>query len=233
MRMRAVSVVWGCSVALLDVAMALSPSAELLAAARAAPLYVTSGGAELERLASAAEISSPAPSWPRDADALCGRWRLLATTETRSAGPLLPRIASGPPAVGDVSVSQRIAVDRGRLRCEEYLTVVRPDGSLLSAWTLLPPGGRSTLTTRQRARVVEAEPLRLAVSVDALEIDADRGPGTTPSMLAPALPIVLPVAPSTFDVTYLDERIRVSRDAPRFGGQQTLRIYEREDEPPA
>ena len=112
--MRAVSVVWGCSVALLDVAMALSPSAELLAAARAAPLYVTSGGAELERLASAAENSSPAPSWPRDADALCGRWRLLATTETRSAGPLLPRIASGPPAVGDVSVSQRIAVDRGR-----------------------------------------------------------------------------------------------------------------------
>ena len=136
--------------------------------------------------------------------------------------------------MGDVIVSQRITADRGRLRCDECLTIVRPDDSLLSAWTLLPPGGRSTLTTRQRARVlVEVEPLRLAVSVDGLDVDADRGPGTAPSMLAPTLPIVLPVVPLTFDVTYLDAQIRVSRDAPRFGRRRALRIYEREDEPPA
>ena len=126
--------------------------------------------------------------------------------------------------MGAVCVTQRLSRngDGGggasdRLRCDDGITIVRPDGSVLSAWTLLPAGGRSTLTLRRRATVALREPLRVATSLEALVVDADRGPGTAASMVGPALPVPPVTGGSAVDITYLDDELRVCRDVRLFG----------------
>ena len=67
-------------------AHATDPVRTLLAHARAAPTWVTSVADTyaLKQHVDAVE----AMAWPRDADLLCGRWELLATTQARGAGLL-------------------------------------------------------------------------------------------------------------------------------------------------
>ena len=74
---------------------ATDPVRTLLTHARVAPTWVTSVADTyaLERRVDAVE----AMEWQRDADLLCGRWELLATTQARGAGPA-PSDAEGPDA---------------------------------------------------------------------------------------------------------------------------------------
>ena len=86
---------------------ATDPVRTLLAHARAAPTWITSiaDTYALKQHVDAVE----AMAWPRDADLLCGRWELLATTQARGAGLL--RAMRRDPALGRVDVYQDIRRD--------------------------------------------------------------------------------------------------------------------------
>ena len=86
---------------------ATDPVRTLLTHARAAPTWITSiaDTYALERRVDAVE----AMAWSRDADLLCGRWELLATTQARGAGLL--RAMRRDPALGRVDVYQDIRRD--------------------------------------------------------------------------------------------------------------------------
>ena len=77
-------------------------TARLLATARGTPLFATSAqdARTLDSLvaeATAAPAYSP-PAWPRDAEMLCGNWRLITTTNGRTGGPVLPLMDAQPDA---------------------------------------------------------------------------------------------------------------------------------------
>ena len=137
-------------------------------------MYVTAAAdrEELFALAEAAEAEALAlgttPQWPRDASALCQRWRLIATT--RTAGSELLQQMARQPALGTFRVSQnwKERETDGALRCDNVVSIGRPNGGLLSAWTLLQAGGQSSLTLQHKAKVLQdgtagQQPLRIAI----------------------------------------------------------------------
>ena len=208
----------------------------------------------IESLAADAEQAAAAagalPRWPECAPALCGSWQLVATTRTRG-GEVLQQMGKQP-ALGTFRVTQRLFQPEGQdtLRCSNVVTVGRPNDGLLSAWTLLPKGAQSSLKLLHSARVVAAgEPLKLCIELDGLIVDGNRAAGAAvepivamnlpPILLPPSVPVPpLPPPPplpgpiataldeaGTFEVTFLDESVRISR-AP--GG--VLRVFARVDE---
>jgi hypothetical protein len=145
----------------------------------------------------------------------------------------------------------RDAADPTKLRCENTVTIGRPSNSLLSAWTFLAVGGVSSLILRNRAEVVQSsQPLRIELELDGVTLDGNRKPedapeeilsllsagpgnfalrGTLPwggigelKLLAPPLPRALLGEVGVVEVVYLDENMRVTRDA-----DEVLRVFER------
>jgi len=164
----------------------------------------------LERRVDAVE----AMEWQRDADLLCGRWELLATTQARGAGLL--RAMRRDPTLGRVDVYQDIRRD-GVWRLDNIITIRRDDDGWRSAWTLLSPGTRSSLVLRHAATV---EGMRVRASLDGIEVDGTRV-GEAPQTIA-ALPLPgISGEAGAFDNTYVDGALRIARSA------NALRVFER------
>jgi len=122
-----------------------------------------------------------------------------------------------PDTLGAVSVRQRLSKDTSGLRCDNSLTVERPTDGLLSAWTLLPVGGQSSLNLQHSAQVLSETPLRLGITFDRFSLDGNRRAGDEPEEIV-SLPVLsLPGLGSsvtdegTFEVIYLDDSLRVTR----------------------
>ena len=159
---------------------ATDPVNALLTHARAAPTWVTSiaDTYALERRADAVE----AMEWQRDADLLCGRWELLATTQARGAGLL--RAMRRDPTLGRVDVYQDIRRGDKGLRLDNIITISRDEDGWRSAWTLLSPNTRSSLVLKHAATV---EGRRVRAALDGVEVDGTRV-GEAPQTIA-ALPL--------------------------------------------
>eukprot|EP00908_Phaeocystis_cordata_P008082 Transcript_18750.p1 GENE.Transcript_18750~~Transcript_18750.p1 ORF type:complete len:267 (-),score=74.54 Transcript_18750:302-1060(-) len=226
----------------------------LLNRATELPVYVTKDAdrAELLSLAAAAETeardSGASPEWPRDSELLCQEWRLIATTRTAGSDALQQMAKQ--PALGTFRVAQNWKERDGTLRCDNVVSIGRPNDGLLSAWTLLPAGGQSSLKLLHKARVVsEGQPLRITIELDAVVLDGNRKAGEPvepilqlplPPRLAPGLPPppALPVPglaaaveeAGTFEVTLLDEQLRVvrGRTPGGAGGGEVLRVFARD-----
>ena len=194
---------------------ATDPVRTLLAHARAAPTWITSiaDTYALERRVDAVE----AMEWPRDADLLCGRWELLATTQARGAGLL--RAMRRDPALGRVDVYQDIRRDNDNdaLRLDNVITIRRDDDGWRSAWTLLAPKTRSSLVLKHAATV---DGLRIRARLDGVEVDGTRV-GEAPQTIA-ALPLPgITGEAGAFDTTYVDDVLRIARSS------DALRVFER------
>ena len=222
-------------------------------------MYVTAAAdrEELFALAEAAEAEALAlgttPQWPRDASALCQRWRLIATT--RTAGSELLQQMARQPALGTFCVAQnwKERETDGALRCDNVVSIGRPNGGLLSAWTLLQAGGQSSLTLQHKAKVLQdgtagQQPLRIAIELDAVVLGGNRQAGEPeepilqlpfPPALLPGQPPLpaLPVPPGlaaaleevgTVEVTVLDEQLRVVRGV-AGARADVLRVFARDD----
>lgn len=223
--------------------------------------YVTTAAERAELMAMVDKVEAEAraagrcPQWPRDADALCqGSWRLVATT--RTVGSELLQQMAEQPALGTFRIRQNWKQREGELRCDNVITIGRPNNGLLSAWTLLPAGGESSLTLQHKATVVvdgrEADfsldaPLRLSIELDAVVLDGNRRAGEAVETIV-ALPVPprfpgVPPPPSlptglaqavadagTFTVTYLDDGLRIVRGVTvDSDGQRPLRIFARDN----
>ena len=192
---------------------ATDPVRTLLTHARAAPTWVTSVADTyaLERRVDAVE----AMEWPRDADLLCGRWELLATTQARGAGLL--RAMRRDPTLGRVDVFQDIRRN-GDWRLDNIITISRDDDGWRSAWTLLAPKTRSSLVLRHAATV---EGMRVRASLEGIEVDGTRV-GEAPQTIA-ALPLPgIAGEAGAFDNTYVDGALRIARSS-----GDVLRVFER------
>lgn len=240
-------------------ALGLPASRALLSRATELPVYITAAAdrQELFALAEAAEAEALAfgttPQWPRDASALCQRWRLIATTKT--AGSELLQQMARQPALGTFRVAQNWKEREadGALRCDNVISVGRPNGGLLSAWTLLQAGGQSSLTLQHKAKVLQdgtaaQQPLRIAIELDAVVLGGNRQAGEPeepilqlpfPPALLPGLPPPpsLPMIPGlaaaleevgTVEVTVLDEQLRVVRGV-AGARADVLRVFIRDD----
>ena len=193
---------------------ATDPVRTLLTHARVAPTWVTSVADTyaLERRVDAVE----AMEWPRDADLLCGRWELLATTQARGAGLL--RAMRRDPTLGRVDVYQDIRYDNDALRLDNVITVSRDDDGWRSAWTLLAPKTRSSLVLKHAATV---DGLRIRARLDGIEVDGTRV-GEAPQTIA-ALPLPgITGEAGVFDTTYVDGALRIARSS-----GDVLRVFER------
>ena len=244
----------------VDTTVRSSPASRaLLLRATELPVYVTAAAdrEELFALAEAAEAEALAlgttPQWPRDASALCQRWRLIATT--RTAGSELLQQMARQPALGTFRVAQNWEEREpdGNLRCDNVVSIGRPNGGLLSAWTLLQAGGQSSLTLQHKAKVLQdgtagQQPLRIAIELDAVVLGGNRQAGEPeepilqlpfPPALLPGLPPppALPVPPGlaaaleevgTVEVTVLDEQLRVVRGV-AGARADVLRVFARDD----
>ena len=244
----------------VDTTVRSSPASRaLLLRATELPVYVTAAAdrEELFALAEAAEAEALAlgttPQWPRDASALCQRWRLIATT--RTAGSELLQQMARQPALGTFRVAQnwKEREPDGALRCDNVVSIGRPNGGLLSAWTLLQAGGQSSLTLQHKAKVLQdgtagQQPLRIAIELDAVVLGGNRQAGEPeepilqlpfPPALLPGLPPppALPVPPGlasaleevgTVEVTVLDEQLRVVRGV-AGARADVLRVFARDD----
>ena len=189
---------------------ATDPVRTLLTHARAAPTWVTSVADTyaLERRVDAVE----AMEWSRDADLLCGRWELLATTQARGAGLL--RAMRRDPTLGRVDVFQDIRP----VRLDNIITIRRDDDGWRSAWTLLAPNTRSSLVLRHAATV---EGMRVRASLEGIEVDGTRV-GEAPQTIA-ALPLPgIASEAGVFDMTYVDGALRIARSS-----GDVLRVFER------
>ena len=198
---------------LLACAHATDPVRTLLTHARAAPTWVTSVADTyaLERRVDAVE----AMAWSRDADLLCGRWELLATTQARGAGLL--RAMRRDPTLGRVDVFQDIRRDNDALRLDNVITIRRDNDGWRSAWTLLAPKTRSSLVLRHAATV---EGMRVRASLEGIEVDGTRV-GEAPQTIA-ALPLPgIASEAGVFDTTYVDGALRIARSS------DALRVFER------
>ena len=219
-------------------------SQALLARAYELPVYVT----DLEQktalldLVAAAEADASPPAWPDCSEALCRRWSLVATT--RASGSAALQKMEQQPALGRFGVAQdwRRAGD-GELRCENVITIERPDDGLLSAWTLLPPGGKSSLRLLHKARVESESPLRFCIELDALVLDGNRKAGDEAEIIAqaPFPPRLIPNVPppqlpipglkeaveeaGTFDVTVLDESDDVEKLLVARSARGEVRVF--------
>ena len=100
---------------------ATDPVRTLLTHARAAPTWITS----IADTYALARRGVEAMAWSRDADLLCGRWELLATTQARGAGLL--RASRRDPALGRVDVFQDIRRENNEMRLDNVITVSRDD----------------------------------------------------------------------------------------------------------
>ena len=221
-------------------------------------MYITADAEkkELFALAEAAEAEALAfgttPQWPRDASALCQRWRLIATTRT-GGSELLQQMARQP-ALGTFRVVQNWKEREadGALRCDNVISIGRPNDGLLSAWTLLSAGGQSSLTLKHKAEVLHdgttaQQPLRLTIELDAVVLGGNRQAGepeesiiqlSLPPRLLPGLPPPpsLPIPglaaaleeAGTVEVTVLDEQLRVVRGVAGARGD-VLRVFVRDD----
>ena len=195
-------------------AHATDPVRALLTHARAAPTWVTSVADTyaLERRVDAVE----AMEWSRDADLLCGRWELLATTQARGAGLL--RAMRRDPTLGRVDVYQDIRRGDKGLRLENIITIRRDDDGWRSAWTLLSPGTRSSLVLRHAATL---DGMRIRASLEGIEVDGTRV-GEAPQTIA-ALPLPgISGEAGAFDNTYVDGALRIARSS-----GDVLRVFER------
>ena len=193
---------------------ATDPVRTLLTHARAAPTWVTSVADTyaLERRVDAVE----AMAWQLDADLLCGRWELLATTQARGAGLL--RAMRRDPALGRVDVYQDIRRENDAIRLDNVITVSRDDDGWRSAWTLLAPNTRSSLVLRHAATV---EGMRVRASLEGIEVDGTRV-GEAPQTIA-ALPLPgITSEAGVFDTTYVDGALRIARSS-----GDVLRVFER------
>ena len=219
-------------------------SQALLARAYELPVYVT----DLEQktalldLVAAAEADASPPAWPDCSEALCRRWSLVATT--RTSGSVALQKMEQQPALGRFGVAQdwRKTGD-GELRCENVITIERPDDGLLSAWTLLPPGGKSSLRLLHKARVESEAPLRFCIELDALVLDGNRKAGDEAEIIAqaPFPPRLIPNVPppqlpipglkeaveeaGTFDVTVLDESDDVEKLLVARSARGEVRVF--------
>ncbi len=219
-------------------------SQALLARAYELPVYVT----DLEQktalldLVAAAEADASPPAWPDCSEALCRRWSLVATT--RTSGSVALQKMEQQPALGRFGVAQdwRKTGD-GELRCENVITIERPDDGLLSAWTLLPPGGKSSLRLLHKARVESESPLRFCIELDALVLDGNRKAGDEAEIIAqaPFPPRLIPNVPppqlpipglkeaveeaGTFDVTVLDESDDVEKLLVARSARGEVRVF--------
>ena len=194
---------------------ATDPVRTLLTHARASPTWITSiaDTYALERRADAVE----AMEWPRDADLLCGRWELLATTQARGAGLL--RAMRRDPALGRVDVYQDIRRDNDNdaLRLDNVITIRRDDDGWRSAWTLLAPKTRSSLVLKHAATV---EGTRIRTTLDGIVVDGTRV-GEAPQTIA-ALPLPgITGEAGVFDTSYVDDVLRIARSS------DALRVFER------
>jgi len=188
---------------------ATDPVRTLLAHARASPTWITSiaDTYALERRVDAVE----AMAWQCDADLLCGRWELLATTQARGVGLL--RAMRRDPTLGRVDVYQDIRP--GRL--DNVITVSRDDDGWRSAWTLLAPKTRSSLVLKHSAKI---EGMRVRASLEGIEVDGTRV-GEAPQTIA-ALPLPgIASEAGVFDTTYVDGALRIART------KDALRVFER------
>lgn len=244
----------------VDTTVRSSPASRaLLLRATELPLYVTAAADRQELFALAEEAEAEAlalgttPQWPRDASALCQRWRLIATT--RTAGSELLQQMARQPALGTFRVAQNWKEREadGALRCDNVVSIGRPNGGLLSAWTLLQAGGQSSLTLQHKAKVLQdgtagQQPLRIAIELDAVVLGGNRQAGEPeepilqlpfPPALLPGLPPppALPVPPAlaaaleevgTVEVTVLDEQLRVVRGV-AGARADVLRVFARDD----
>ena len=192
---------------------ATDPVNALLTHARAAPTWITSiaDTYALERRIEAVEATGPVAT---EADLLCGRWELLATTQARGAGLL--RAMRRDPALGRVDVFQDIRRDNDNdaLRLDNIITIRRDDDGWRSAWTLLAPKTRSSLVLKHAATV---DGLRIRARLDGIEVDGTRV-GEAPQTIA-ALP--LPGITGDFDTTFVDGALRIARSS------DALRVFER------
>ena len=194
---------------------ATDPVNALLTHARAAPTWITSiaDTYALKQHVDAVE----AMEWPRDADLLCGRWELLATTQARGAGLL--RAMRRDPALGRVDVFQDIRRDNDNdaLRLDNIITIRRDDDGWRSAWTLLAPKTRSSLVLKHAATV---DGLRIRATLDGIEVDGTRV-GEAPQTIA-ALPLPgITGEAGAFDTTFVDGVLRIARSS------DALRVFER------
>ena len=193
---------------------ATDPVRTLLTHARAGPTWITSiaDTYALERRVDAVE----AMEWQRDADLICGRWELLATTQARGAGLL--RAMRRDPTLGRVDVFQDIRRESDALRLDNVITVSRDEGDWRSAWTLLAPKTRSSLVLRHAATV---EGMRVRASLEGIEVDGTRV-GEAPQTIA-ALPLPgIAGEAGAFDTTYVDDALRIARSS-----GDVLRVFER------
>ena len=199
---------------LLVCAAATDPVRTLLTHARAAPTWVTSVADTyaLERRVESVE----AMEWSRDADLLCGRWELLATTQARGVGLL--RAMRRDPTLGRVDVFQDIRRGDKGLRLENIITIRRDDDGWRSAWTLLSPGTRSSLVLQHSASV---EGIRVRASLEGIEVDGTRVGEAPQTIAALPLPAIAGEA-GVFDNTYVDGVLRIARSS-----GDVLRVFER------
>ena len=196
---------------------ATDPVRTLLTHARAAPTWITSiaDTYALERRIEAVEATGPVAT---EADLLCGRWELLATTQARGAGLL--RAMRRDPALGRVDVFQDIRRDNDNdaLRLDNIITIRRDDDGWRSAWTLLSPKTRSSLVLKHAATV---EGTRVRATLDGIEVDGTRV-GEAPQTIA-ALPLPgITGEAGVFDTTYVDGALRIARSS-----GDVLRVFER------
>ena len=220
----------------------------LLNRATEMPVYVTKDAdrAELLSLAAAAETeardSGASPEWPRDSELLCQDWRLIATTRTTGSDALQQMAKQ--PALGTFRVAQNWKERHGTLRCDNVVSIGRPNDGLLSAWTLLPAGGQSSLKLLHKARVVsEGQPLRITIELDAVVLDGNRKAGDEAEIIAqaPFPPRLIPNVPppqlpipglkeaveeaGTFDVTVLDESDDVEKLLVARSARGEVRVF--------
>ena len=207
-----------CAVASMDASRAL------VAYAKAGPIFVSSAvrARGLEARARAVEEAAAQqrpPEWPRDVDLLCGRWELVATT--RGSANLLQTMRDQP-ALGSANVFQEWSREGDAVRCDNVITIGRPNGGLLSAWTLLAPGTSSSLRLRHAAKVVSArEPLTLDLELDGVAVDGSRPGEAAQTILSLPLPRSAAGEAGLFDTTFLDDALRIARAG------DALRVFER------
>ena len=227
-------------IAPLAVSALTAAQADLLASARAGPLYVSSAAQRTDlarRVDAAVSSAESAPAWPRDRDLLCRDWELVATTNAAVAGPLLPRMDADPAALGAVAVSQRWSDEApGGMRCSNVVTISRPEPTWTSAWTLLPVGGESSLRLQHSATIVSPEaPLTVAIALEKIVLDANRRAGEPVEEIValptPPLPRAITEAAGTVEVLLLTDALGVTRERASDGrGAPALRIFARRDD---
>jgi len=207
---------------------------ELLLAARAAPIYLSSSTtrATIKRLAAAVEASEAAP----ETIGASARWRLLATTRTQ--GSELLQLMDANPALGEFQIFQitHPGEENGRLRVNNGITIARAaDADWRSAWTLLAPGGQSSLVLEHDATVeCSGSCPRVSLTLRRAVLDGTRrGSDKVEEILGVPLPNLpagleelVRAEAATYDVTFEDEMLRVTRGVTR-GERPVLRVFER------